>query len=167
MAPCRTLFVGPSHAAVVAELHEATIGGGWGVDSVSRLLDLPGAGAVLATIGTGAHTGAGSDAAPCGFALVLPAGDAIDLAAMGVLPHARRRGCGRALIAGVLNHAVRYGADKCLLEVAADNDVAKALYIACGFEQYGTRPRYYRRSATLCVDAHLFMHRLGDEETNP
>lgn len=149
-----TTIVGPSHAAAVAELHEATVGGGWSVASVERLLSLPGAFGVLAQ--------APDAKMPQGFALVLPAGAAVDLAAIGVMATERRRGCGRALIAAVLSHAARHSADKCLLEVAADNDEAIALYLTCGFEQYGTRTGYYQRTDGLRVDAHLFVRPVGD-----
>jgi len=39
-----------------------------------------------------------------------------------------------------------------VLEVAADNDVARRLYARYGFRQVGRRPRYYYRSGAV-VDA--------------
>lgn len=154
-APFGLSIVGTAHAAVVAALHERTVGGGWSVASVARLLDLPGAFAVLAT--------APDDTAPAGFALVLLAGEAADLAAIGVLPAARRGGCGRALLDAALARAAIRGATKCLLEVAADNEEAKALYLAAGFQHYGTRRAYYQRSGGTRVDAHSYVRNFGDE----
>ena len=77
MTPATVRRVGPSHAAVVAALHEATIGGDWSVGSVERLLALPGAAGLLATRPGGDEPG--------GFALLLPAGDAMEIAAIGVM----------------------------------------------------------------------------------
>ena len=84
MTPWRVSPVGPRHAAVVAEIHDATIGGGWSVASVTRLIALPGTITLLAD--------RPKDIAPTGFALALMAGEVIDLAAIGVLPEGRRAG---------------------------------------------------------------------------
>ena len=153
MTPWRVSPVGPRHAAVVAEIHDATIGGGWSVASVTRLIALPGTITLLAD--------RPKDIAPTGFALALMAGEVIDLAAIGVLPEGRRAGCGRALLAAVLTRAALAGAAKCLLEVAADNEDAKALYISGGFAQYGTRPAYYQRPDGTRQDALLFARPLA------
>lgn len=144
--------VGESHAAVLASLHEATIGGGWGATSVARLLALPGAAGLLALAPAGET--------PDGFLLLLPAGDDMEIAAIGVLPAARRRGHGRRLVEAALDFARYSGAARCLLEVAADNKEAVTLYITCGFTQYGTRPGYYRRPGGKAEDALLFARRL-------
>jgi [ribosomal protein S18]-alanine N-acetyltransferase len=56
---------------------------------------------------------------------------------------ARRRGLGALLMAGALAQAVAGGAAAMLLEVAADNDAARALYARLGFEEVGRRRRYY------------------------
>ncbi|MEV0268497.1 MAG: ribosomal protein S18-alanine N-acetyltransferase [Hamadaea sp.] len=61
---------------------------------------------------------------------------------------AQRRGIGRALVAALLDVASRAGIDQTLLEVAADNKPAQALYADFGFETVGVRKRYYQPSNT-------------------
>src|SRR5690349_18193562 len=91
---------GPEHATIVAALHAATIGSpsdaagaeGWSAAWVARLLALPGTLALLAVA-------PGDPSESVGFALCLAAGEALDLAAIGVLPGRRRAGTGRLLLA--------------------------------------------------------------------
>jgi putative acetyltransferase len=64
---------------------------------------------------------------------------------MAILPHARGRGGGRALLAAVFEHARACGAHKVDLEVWTDNARAIALYTAAGFEVEGVRREHYRR----------------------
>ncbi|MCX4242378.1 ribosomal protein S18-alanine N-acetyltransferase [Paraliomyxa miuraensis] len=55
----------------------------------------------------------------------------------------RRRGRGRALLRGVLDHATAAGCQQVLLEVASSNEAALALYAAFGFVPIGRRNGYY------------------------
>lgn len=64
---------------------------------------------------------------------------------MAILPEARGRGGGRALIAAVQEHARSMGAHKISIEVWTDNARAIALYAATGFEVEGLRHEHYRR----------------------
>jgi RimJ/RimL family protein N-acetyltransferase len=64
---------------------------------------------------------------------------------MMLLPEARGRGGGRALLDAVLDHARSTGAHKVDLEVWPDNGRAIALYTAAGFTVEGLRDRHYRR----------------------
>jgi len=64
---------------------------------------------------------------------------------MAILPHARGRGGGRALLDAILEHAHACGAHKVELEVWPDNQRAIALYAAAGFEVEGLRREHYRR----------------------
>ena len=61
---------------------------------------------------------------------------------------AQRRGVGRALVAALLDVAGQAGVDQTLLEVAADNLPAQALYSRFGFETVGVRKGYYQPSNT-------------------
>ncbi|MCP2326528.1 ribosomal-protein-alanine N-acetyltransferase [Hamadaea flava] len=61
---------------------------------------------------------------------------------------AQRRGIGRALVAALLDVASRAGVEQTLLEVAADNKPAQALYTDFGFETVGVRKGYYQPSNT-------------------
>ena len=67
----------------------------------------------------------------------------------------QRRGIGKALLEELLAIAHRNGARQTLLEVAADNVPAQALYDSYGFEVIGLRKNYYQAS---CMDA-LVMRR--------
>ena len=145
---------GPAHAAVVAALHAATIGGdsakgaeGWSAEWVAKLLALPGAIGVLAIAPD-------DPPSPVGFALCLPAGEAFDLAAIGVLPARRRGGIARRLLARCEDIARAAGARRILLEVADDNAAARALYARAGYEAAGRRRGYYRaQGAAAARDA--------------
>ena len=64
---------------------------------------------------------------------------------MAILPEARGRGGGRALVAAVQDHARATGAHKISIEVWTDNAPAIALYAATGFEVEGLRREHYRR----------------------
>jgi RimJ/RimL family protein N-acetyltransferase len=64
---------------------------------------------------------------------------------MAILPGARGRGGGRALVAAAQDHARASGAHKVSLEVWTDNPRAIALYAAAGFEVEGLRRDHYLR----------------------
>ena len=64
---------------------------------------------------------------------------------MSILPEARGRGGGRALLDAILAHAAACGAHKVELEVWPDNARAIALYLSAGFEVEGMRRDHYRR----------------------
>lgn len=90
-----------------------------------------------------------------GFALISLAADESELLTLAVVPAARRRGAGRALLAAAMTEAARNGAAAMFLEVAEDNAAAIALYRAAGFRETGRRPRYYLRGAAR-IDALTF-----------
>ncbi len=64
---------------------------------------------------------------------------------MALLPEARGRGGGRALLDALIHHAERSSAHKLDLEVWVDNARAIALYTAAGFVVEGVRRDHYRR----------------------
>ena len=61
-----------------------------------------------------------------------------------MLPAHRRAGLGRLLFDEFLAEAQRLGAADVWLEVAVDNEAARAMYESYGFEQVRMRPRYYQ-----------------------
>lgn len=132
----------PAHAAVIAALYAETVGAedapeseGWSAEWVARILALPGAVAALALV---------PDRQPVAFALALPAGEALDIAAIGVVSARRRRGMGRALLGRLEEKARAGGALRLMLEVAEDNAPARAFYARAGFAECGRRRGYYR-----------------------
>ncbi|RNI22243.1 ribosomal protein S18-alanine N-acetyltransferase [Flexivirga caeni] len=80
------------------------------------------------------------------------AGATADVMTIGVDPAAQGAGVGRALLAHLLRQAREAGAEALLLEVRADNDRARNLYLRAGFEHIQTRRNYYRPDN---VDAHI------------
>lgn len=87
-----------------------------------------------------------------GFILALDLDEECEILSLGVLPERRRAGCGSALLSSVCSKAVQRSMRSVVLEVAADNLAARALYAARGFISVGRRPNYYQR-AGRCIDA--------------
>ncbi len=78
-----------------------------------------------------------------GFALWRDLGDEAELLTLGVVEAARRAGLGAALLNATLDAARDRSAQRFLLEVAAGNRAARALYERAGFRDIGARKRYY------------------------
>lgn len=128
--------------AALAALHAAcfTMPRPWGKDEIADILATPGA--FLIDV-------------PGGFLIGRALAGEAELLTLAVAPAARRRGTGRGLVAAFLDEARRRGAGRAVLEVAADNGAAIALYAGAGFAPAGRRPRYYRRAHGTPVDAVL------------
>jgi len=130
------LPAGPIEAPVMAALQQACFPDDpWDAASIATLAGQPGSFAVLALRGD----------EPVGFVLARVAAEDGEIIAIGVLPEARTGGIGRRLVAAALDGAQRLGATALFLEVAEDNDPARALYKSCGFFSVGRRPGYYKR----------------------
>ena len=80
---------------------------------------------------------------PVGYAVGRFVDDVADLQRVAVLPSARRNRLGQRLLDEVVAEARRRGCARILLEVAADNAPAVALYARNGFTTIDRRPRYY------------------------
>lgn len=79
---------------------------------------------------------------------------------MAILPEARGRGGGRALLEAIVEHARCSGAHKLELEVWPDNAPAIGLYASAGFEIEGYRRDHYRRRDGSLRSALLMARRL-------
>jgi ribosomal-protein-alanine N-acetyltransferase len=66
-----------------------------------------------------------------------------ELESVVVAESARRKGVGRGLCGEAIEWCRTQGAGKVFLEVRAGSSAAIALYAGLGFEQVGSRPRYY------------------------
>jgi [ribosomal protein S18]-alanine N-acetyltransferase len=93
------------------------------------------------------------------FAVIL--GEEAEILTLGVGPWARRRGVARRLLDDLFARARALGARRVVLEVAADNSAALALYEAAGFRTVGLRHGYYQREGGPAVDAWLLRAALG------
>ncbi|MFD1913895.1 ribosomal protein S18-alanine N-acetyltransferase [Halodurantibacterium flavum] len=78
-----------------------------------------------------------------GFALCRAIAGEAELLTLAVHPAARRQGLGRQLLSRYESDAVLRGAQKSFLEVAADNQAARALYSRAGYAEAGIRRNYY------------------------
>jgi ribosomal-protein-alanine N-acetyltransferase len=86
------------------------------------------------------------------FQRVLEDAEMLTLATM---TGAQRKGYARTLLKTAFGHLTQRGIRRCLLDVAADNAAAIALYKALGFREDGRRKAYYKRTAQNKVDAIL------------
>lgn len=125
---------GAAAAGLLAALHQAAFPAApWNEPAMARLLAMPGAFALIATL----------DAEPAGFVLARVAADEAEIVTLGVAPARTRRGIGRHLLAATAHEAARRGAARLFLEVAEANLAARCLYAADGFREAGRRRRYY------------------------
>lgn len=93
-----------------------------------------------------------------GLARSRPTADVMTIA---VALAGRSRGYGRLLLDWLIGAAGDAGAADLMLEVRADNDAARGLYAAAGFEQVSVRRRYYQPDG---VDALVLRRRLTSED---
>lgn len=87
-----------------------------------------------------------------GYAGIDCAGATADVMTIAVAPGQQGRGLGHVLLDWLMTQGRESGADAMLLEVRADNDVARNLYVRAGFEHLRTRRGYYRPGN---IDAHI------------
>lgn len=143
--------VGASSSGLLAALHSASFckpgDESWSTRSFSDVLSMPGSFCLVAS--DSLHPAR----EPCGFAACRNAGSDGELLSLGVVPHFRRGGVARTLLAESLATFQVQGTERVYLEVAEDNPTAQALYLAAGFTQIGRRRDYYRRLRDQKVDA--------------
>lgn len=131
-AAIRTLGAGEWAAA--AALHARCFDEPWDEPALERLVAAPGTFAL----------GAGENPL-AGFVLARIAAAEAEILTLAVDPAARGQGLGRRLMDAAAAMALAGGATALFLEVAEDNDAARALYGRLGFHQVGRRPAYYAR----------------------
>jgi N6-L-threonylcarbamoyladenine synthase len=74
----------------------------------------------------------------------LPGSEQADVQTIAVSEEIRGKGLGRKLMEKLIAEARALGSQELFLEVRADNEVARSLYAALGFEHIDTRKRYYQ-----------------------
>lgn len=95
-----------------------------------------------------------------GYAGLLVVGEVGDIQTLAVAPTQRGRGYGRVLMHALAEEAARRGVRDVFLEVRADNEPARHLYLSLGFAEIGTRPRYYQPDG---VDAIVMQARIAPD----
>jgi [ribosomal protein S18]-alanine N-acetyltransferase len=113
----------------------------WTQRSFSEVLQMPGAGARIAALGT----------EPVGFALARVVADEAELLLIGIHPAHRRAGHGRVLLDHVAEALRVAGAARLFLEVAENNEAATTFYRTAGFEPVGRRAKYYVNTDALVL----------------
>lgn len=98
---------------------------------------------------------------PVGFILCRVAAGEGEILTFAVDPAYQRHGVGRQLLTFALAEAALAGARAVFLEVAADNEAARALYAQAGFAEIGLRPGYYTGGRATPVDAVTYRRELG------
>jgi len=78
-----------------------------------------------------------------GFIVYRATADQAAIITIGVAPGARRGGIASALLGIIEKDLKSRGINEIFLEVAANNNPARALYEQAGFTQCGVRPKYY------------------------
>jgi ribosomal-protein-alanine N-acetyltransferase len=96
-----------------------------------------------------------------GFTLTRSAPGEEELLLVAVVPAARGRGLGRALLEHAARDASRRGAQTLFLEMRSNNP-ARDLYISFGFQPIGSRRDYYRLPDGQKLDAITFARDLSN-----
>ena len=95
---------------------------------------------VLAMAGTEGHVAGSETAEICGFLLTQCLAEDAEILTLGVAPARRRQGIARLLLVDFFARARAAGAAPLVLEVAADNAAALALYRSLGFTATARAP---------------------------
>lgn len=119
------------HADVLAAIHRAAFPPreAWSREVMALQLGVPNAFGFLSPAG--------------GLILGRVAADEAEILTLAVMPAARRRGLGAALLHAAMARAAHLGAAAVFLEVSVANAAARPLYAAHGFREAGLRRRYY------------------------
>ncbi|WP_205042008.1 GNAT family N-acetyltransferase [Rhodoligotrophos defluvii] len=134
---------GAADIPLLAQLHGDCFADAWSSADFAKLLAMPG------TLGLIANR----RGQPEGFALLRHTGEEAEILTIGVLPAARRKGLGRALLATALDCAAKLSARDVFIEVDIHNAPALALYRALGFAECGRRRGYYHYRDGTVADA--------------
>ncbi|MEM9045550.1 MAG: GNAT family N-acetyltransferase [Pseudomonadota bacterium] len=93
--------------------------------------------------------------------------DEAEILNLGVVPPARRRGIATRMLARAEKEAGLLGVRQIFLEVARDNEAAKALYARAGYSEVGIRKEYYLRPDGTRMDALVLRKDLDSMKIKP
>jgi ribosomal-protein-alanine N-acetyltransferase len=123
----------PTASELLASLHARAFPKPWSATEIAKLMENQ---AVFALV----H---GNGAEAQGFVMGWAAAGDAEVLTVAVVPEARRKGFGAALVTAASVTALVRGAKSIHLEVAEDNSAARALYAKLGYEEAGRRHAYY------------------------
>lgn len=138
------LIAEPPRAAEIATLHARCFRDAWSAEAIEGLLSDPGAIAFIARVA--------GEADLAGFVIARLVGEEAEIITIGTAPGHQRKGIGGRLVTGLVRALERAGARRLFLEVAVDNEPARALYDRAGFVAVGLRRAYYLRPDGTKVD---------------
>lgn len=144
LVPGSVLDIGAVES-LMARAFEPKYGEAWSRGQCLGVLAMPGVWLTLAR----------AEGQIAGFALARVIADEAELLLLAVVPKARRRGIGTALLRSVIAEAHGRGVARLHLEVRAGNS-AIPLYDAAGFAKVGERRAYYRGAFGRIYDAHSY-----------
>ena len=154
MTPCPHLL--DRIMSVMEAAFDPAYGEAWNRRQVADALTLPSTHAlVVDTTGAPIPEGAGPAPAAAGFVLTRHVLDEEELLLIAVVPPARQRGIGTALIKHLFAAARGRGTERIFLEMRRGNP-AIHLYRKFGFEPIGERRNYYRMANGDRIDAITF-----------
>lgn len=138
------LIAEPPRAGEIAALHARCFRDAWSAEAIEGLLSDAGALAFVAKVA--------GQMAIAGFVIARLVGDEAEILSIAVAPEQQRKGVGARLVAGTIRGLERAEAKRLFLEVAVDNEAARALYDRAGFVAVGLRRGYYQRPGGEMVD---------------
>ncbi len=144
MSPLELRPAGPGDLSALRPVERAAMGAdAWSDQALAHeLAGVPGTRWVVA---------ADLDGEPVGYAVLMAAGGTADVLRVAVTEVHRRRGLGRLLVDALAAEAALRGCEAVLLEVAEDNESARALYAAAGYVEIARRDDYYGRGRGALV----------------
>ena len=136
----------------IADLQAACFPEVWGPEFLGRLLAQPGAFSLVAM----------DLGAPAGFLVARAVAGEAEILSLGVRQESRRQGLGSGLIRMAATRAATMGASQICLEVAVENEAARALYGGLGFHVVGSRPAYYHGTGGVRGDGLILKRALSE-----
>ncbi len=146
----------PPEARVMALLHASSFAKPWDEAAMAQFIAAPDAVCLIATAVDS------SGGFPSGVLIARRASDEAELLTLGVAPHCRGAGLGKALLKGAIAMLRDAGAKQLFLEVADGNTAALGLYRSLGAKPVGRRSRYYENG----TDAAIFSLALSPSATD-
>ncbi|WP_119273061.1 tRNA (adenosine(37)-N6)-threonylcarbamoyltransferase complex dimerization subunit type 1 TsaB [Taklimakanibacter deserti] len=138
-------------ASLLAALHAECFDNAWTAAEFAKLMAMPGAQTYLACEGD----------EPLAFLLARRAAGEAEILTIGTRPFARRRGIAGLLMSHLGQELRKTKEAQLFIEVAADNEAGRALYVREGFSVTGRRRAYYEKPGGAREDAIVMMKALA------